>query len=294
MALHALAENPETFGHSDITLWGIVALAACGVAVLSASLSVFLPPGVLTGLHATRLESGNLNALRTELTDLRLQTSQLRRQNNEMLSRLSVAERSRGDMTRRVGALEHSIPALLEALPPDTKVDKSLLTSSIGSAGQDGDMVTTADGTMRVSHHPLFEKQAATPPASGSSAPATQVQPMPPKPAAAEKPVGTTQTAAVKTTENAAKSELAAADFAIALGPKVSPKKARAQWQALNDKVGTLLLGFDPLYSVTPGNGENHVVVGPIPSRSQAEELCARMVPIGIDCQPVKYHGNPI
>jgi len=55
-----------------------------------------------------------------------------------------------------------------------------------------------------------------------------------------------------------------------------------------------LLLGLGPLLSGNAGAEQQRLVAGPIAGYSPAEEICARMIRIGISCLPVPYAGHAL
>src|SRR5688572_30116344 len=113
---YSLAKPVEHFRASDITFWGVFALVTWAVAVLGANVSAFIPNGVFGGLHASRLDGASFNQLRGQVADLETETAQLRQENAVLMQRLALNEQSGGEVTRRVGALELTVPQILDAL----------------------------------------------------------------------------------------------------------------------------------------------------------------------------------
>ena len=171
------------------------------------------------------------------------------------------------DITRRVGALETTVPRILESLPNGTSVDRSNLTASIGS---NQTLTYEAEGgTVSV-------RQSALPQAS---APEAVDQPLP-------APVVAEQTTAMAIpNENA---------YGIAVGAAVPFDETPALWSDLTLKLGPLLFGLSPLV-VDEANGEDkRIVVGPIEELAEARALCQRFERVSIACIPMPFSGTPL
>ncbi len=242
-----------------MTLWGIVALVCWGIAVLSANLSALVPANVLGALHASRLEGGTINQLRSQVAELEQEAQRMRRENNVLLQRFVMAEQASGEVTRRVGALEITVPQLFDRVAIGPQIDQSM-TGSIGA----GEVLSfeAEGGSVSVQQKPLVPVQQGLrePPGLQAEQPAVSIA----DPDA----------------------------FGLALGFPVEPGDAEAQWQSLTAKVGTLLIGMAPLLSPVDGSTGRQIVAGPLRSRSEAEELCGRMDRVGIPCAPTSYTGE--
>ena len=127
-----MAKASEQFRQSDVTTWGIVALVCGALAVFGANVSALMPQGILAGLHKTRIEGASIDQLRTDVQNLSDVTTELRRENTMMVTRFALQEQSGNQVVQRVGALEVSLPKLIEALPSTAEIYRSSLTSSIG------------------------------------------------------------------------------------------------------------------------------------------------------------------
>jgi hypothetical protein len=251
-----LARAIDQFRASDVTVWGIVALCCGGLAVLSANVSAVIPQGMLAGLHASRLEGGSLNQLRAQLANLDDETTELRRQTVALEGRLNLSERSDGEVARRVGALEISIPNLLERVPPGG-IDTSAITAAIPEG--ESQTFDTEGGSVTVETQSMLALPATKP----------VEQPMP-------------EIASVHTPKPDPDA------FALAIGPLVSRETAPEVWDELNGIIGTLLIGLAPLIE------GDRIVAGPIRYRSDAVALCTRMALVGIPCTPVTFTGDPL
>jgi hypothetical protein len=252
-----LAKASDQFRASDVTIWGIVALVCWGFAVLAANVSGLIPASAFAALHNSRLDSATFNEVRDQVAALEDETARMRRENNVLMQRFDLSEQARADATRRLGALETSIPDLLEAIPEQAAIDTSATASVIEGTA----MSFEADGgTVTVEQKPLIALLPGT---------------------AYDPPV---QTAAVSTDGT----------FGVALGFPVAESDAEAQWQGMLAKVGTLLIGLWPVMTDSgTGNGKI-VVAGPISTQTLAAELCGRLDRVGIPCQPVPFKGAPL
>jgi hypothetical protein len=251
-----VAKASDQFRPSDVTFWGVMALFCCGAAVLSANLAALVPTGFFAGLHASRADGGTISQLRSQVVNLTEESVRMRRENNVLLQRFTLAEQARNEVTRRVGALEVSLPALLEK--PSNGIDRSV-TASIG---EEADEIFEADGgSVAVRQKPLLPRTAP----------------------AAAKP------------EVAAAAPAADADaFGIAIGFPVAAVEAESQWQEYSARVGTLLLGLAPLLQEAGDDDEARLVAGPLDTASQADALCGRLDLIGIPCLTVRFTGDPL
>lgn len=253
-----LAQAADQFRQSDVTTWGIVALICCAFAVISANVSALVPDAALAGLHSSRIQGGNVSQLRAEVAALQAETARLRRDATALETRFALADEAGNAVTRRVGALEVSVPKLLEALPAGAEIDRTNITAAIGSRP-----VLTYEaegGSVAVSHVPMPE--------------ATRMANVPnqPMPSVVPNPMA----------------------FALALGPEVPAEEASTQWQDLTLKVGTLLIGLSPLVADQAESSAKRIVAGPIADAEQAQRICEQMVRVGIDCMPVPFTGNPL
>lgn len=251
-----MARAADQFRSSDLTVWGIVALVSWAAAILAANVSGLLPASVFAALHASRLEGGTVNQVRAQLVTLEAETARMRRENNLLLQRLDLAEQARTQVTQRVGALEKSLPQLLERMPEAVPIDNSVTASILDGRPLSFD---TDGGSVRVEQRPLvaIRPQAALPSATD------------PAPASTD-------------------------TIGVALGFPVDPADAESQWQAYLSKVGTLLIGLWPVLASAEGADGKQVIAGPLSSRAQAGELCARMDQVGIPCEIVPFVGEPL
>lgn len=256
-----MAKAADQFRASDVTLWGIIALACWGFAVLSANLSGLLPASVLGVLHASRLEGGTIGQLRSQVAEIELESQRVRRENNLLLQRFALTEQANSEVTRRVGALEVSVPQLLEQQIRGPEIDRAM-TGSIGG----GEVLSfdTEGGSVRVQQKPLL-------------------------------PAGAVKTEITGLAARQAADPISDPDaFGLALGFPVSSAEAEVQWQGLTAKVGTLLLGMTPLLATVDGSDAQQIVAGPLMGRTEADELCGRMDRVGIPCEPVPFVGTAL
>ncbi|MDB5539554.1 MAG: hypothetical protein JWQ89_1281 [Devosia sp.] len=258
-----MAKAVDQFRQADVTMWGIAALGIWAVAILGANLSALVPASVFGALHSSRLEGTTLNQLRTQVSSLVEETARMKRENNQLLQRFTMNEEAAGAVTQRVGALEISVPKLIEeAQAKDPGVD-AIATGSI----EDGKTVTfeTEGGTVAVQQRPLVpgsnDVQLKVVPLTGTKPPAIA-------------PDGSSP--------------------GIALGFPVQPDTAEAQWQELLAQVGTMLVGLSPVLADQDGTDGKILVAGPMIDRASAIELCARLDQVGVPCEPTAFAGKPV
>ncbi|MVS98273.1 hypothetical protein [Devosia marina] len=262
-----MAKASEQFRQSDVTVWGVVALVCVALAVFGSNISLLVPQSIIGGLHQPRVAGASIETLRLQVSDLRDETRRLKRENELLVTRFSMQERSGNDITRRVGALETTVPQILENLPNGPSVDRANVTASIGS---NQTLTFEAEGgTVAV-------RQSALPQASV----ATSVnQPLP-------APVATEQTTALAMpNENA---------YGIAVGAAVPFEQTPALWSDLTLKLGPLLFGLSPLVADEANGEDKRIVVGPIEELTEARALCQRFERVSIACIPMPYSGTPL
>jgi hypothetical protein len=257
-----LGKPTDQFRASDITFWGVFALVTWAVALLAGTASAFIPSGVLGGLHSSRLDGANLNQLRAQLATLETETARIKQDNAVLLQRFSLNEAAAGEVTRRVGALEMTVPQMLDALNAGTGIDP-VTTASTGTTGP----VVSFDvdgGSVSYTRTPLsasVQQQALA--SQDIPADLSSVSP-----------------------DSSA--------FGIALGPPIDAEEGEATWRSLNTKVGTLLVGLAPLLANVEGSAGKRIVAGPFAAEADARQLCGRMAKVGIACASVPFIGAPL
>lgn len=256
----SLAKPVDQFRAADVTFWGVFALCVWTVALLGATAASFVPEGVWASLHASRLGGASLGQLRGQVATLEAEAVRLRQDNAVLLQRFALGEEADGEVTRRVGALELTLPRLLESLNRGPALDRTT------TAGIGGGAVTTMPaegGSVSFTTIPLADLQPAAGPA----------QPMP-EPLGAAMPDSSL--------------------FGIALGPPIDADEGEAAWRGLSDRVGALLLGLVPLVANVEGGPGKRLVAGPIATEAEARQMCGRFAKIGIACASVPFIGAPL
>lgn len=267
-----LRQKRDQANYSDLTRWGVVALVSGTVAILSVNLMGLIPESALSGLHASRLHGGSFNQMRAQVIELRQETARLARDNRALINRLDMADDGRGEVTRRVSALERSIPLLVEVIPFGTDIDRSLLTASFARIGLEIEDVE--GGQIAVRQTPLFPEHDAEPIETR-----LPEQPMPPvimEQASVEDDTWT-----------------GPALQGIAIGPVISRSQAPDEWNTILTKVGALLVGTAPLLIDSGRESETRLIAGPLPDRASAEALCVRIIRQELQCDPMAYEGLP-
>ena len=211
------------------------------------------------------IAGASIETLRLQVSALRDETARLQRANETLLTRFALQEKSGGELVRRVGALEVSVPRMLEDLPATTLVDMSSQTASIGT--DPPTMWEAEGGSVSVRQVPI----------PGAVPPQPLPEPVSDQPAAA--------TALAQPNDAA---------YGLAVGAAVPSTQAEALWTDLTVKLGPLLFGMTPLLADASTGEDKRIVVGPIDELSQATSLCARFERVSIACAPVPYEGTPL
>ncbi len=250
---------------SDVSFWGIAALISGALAIFIANLSSILPSSLIVGLHSSKIEGGNINSLRSQLRQLQTETTQIRTEFSRLSSQFTLAEQGRGEVRQRVGALESSIPAILQAVPPGVAIDSSISTASIN----DNEVNYQVEGgSVSITNYSL------NPNADKDSTPILLQSEMPPKLVSKQEP------------------EISSAsEFGVAIGPFVTELDAYIEWKEIETKIGTLLLDLKPIISAKNSNEKQRLIAGPLNSYAEAEQLCSRIIRVGIECLPMAYEG---
>jgi hypothetical protein len=261
-----LAKASEQFRQSDVTLWGIAALACLGLAVLGSNASLLVPQAIVGQLHQPRVAGGSIEALRQQVSVLQEATLQLRNENEALLRRVDLQQESGSEVVRRVGALEVTVPRLLESLPDYPLVDRQNTTASIGDTG-----VTTFDaegGSVSVRQSPM--------PGMAEQALVIPEQPIP------------------EALPQIALGTASQQGQGVAIGAAVPEDGTEALWSDLTLKLGPLLFGLVPLVADDSDGEGKHIVVGPIAELAEASALCQQVERVAIACTPVPYAGEPL
>lgn len=247
-------------------MWGITALGIWAVAILGANLSGLIPPSVYGALHASRLEGSTINQLRTQVATLEEESARMQRDNTQLLQRFSMNEEAAGAVTKRVGALEVSVPKILEQAETTARTAAAAIDTTTTGSITPGKTLTfeTEGGTVAVQQRPLLP---------GSNEVKLKVVPL-----SAPMPLAIPDGSAP----------------GIALGFPVRADTAEAQWQELLAQVGTMLVGLSPVLADQDGTDGKIIVAGPLLDRASAIDLCARLDRAGVPCQPTTFAGQPV
>lgn len=152
----------------EVGPWGIAALACGTMAVLSANLAALIPGDALRALHMPYRDTGSFNQMRAQLVELEQDRNRLLAEQRTLLTRFNLLYDDSSELVRRVAAVEMSLPLLIESLPLESDIDRSLLTAAITDTA--GEIHEAEGGNMVVRYTPLFSELA----------PAMAEQPMPP------------------------------------------------------------------------------------------------------------------
>jgi len=252
----------DQFRSSDVTKWGIAALVVWGVAVLSANLSGLVPSGVFAAMHASRVEGATMSQLRAQVAALQDESARMKSESTSLLQRFNMNEDSTTSITKRVGALEVSIPKLVEQQL--ASVRQPIDPTSPGSI--DKPITFEVDGgTVQVRQQPLIPGSADI---TFKAVPIAGVMP------AEIAPDGSS--------------------MGIGIGFPVKVDEAEAQWQEMLAEAGTMLMGLDPVLATADGSTNKLIIAGPITDKASALDLCQRLDKQGIPCQALPYAGEPL
>jgi hypothetical protein len=196
------------------------------------------------------------------VADLETETARLRQENSVLLQRFMLNEQANGEVTRRVGALELTVPQLLDTLNGGAGIDTGTTAST------DTGPVTSFDvegGAVSFTRQPMANVIAPDRSTANQQMPDALPGVAPDSSA-----------------------------FGVALGPPIDAEEGETSWRSMNDKVGALLLGLGPLLASVEGTGGKRLVIGPLASEAEARQLCGRMAKVGIACASVPFIGTPL
>lgn len=268
------------FQQDDVKLWGFIAVGAVTGAIVLSSVTAFLPDRFINGLRETRQHYGTISQLQAELTAIRVEFATMKREASISGTRMTLAEESSSKFSRRVRALESSIPMMLEALPADANIDRSLITASINEAN--GEEIIQSDGTVKISRSDLFAPQTTDP---ENAAKFEQALPEMVDDLVQEQPV----------VEAAPVVQLSSTEFAIKIGNPITAENALLAWRQLKTEVGTLLIGLDA-YTI-PSESDStkmQILAGPMRDMAEAISICTQIVRSGIACEASGFGGDKL
>lgn len=242
--------NPE---QSDIAIWGVAALICGAIAIVSANISAIIPESALVALHSTRIDGGNFSQARAQIAELRADSARLNCDTRTMLARLNLLDDDSGELIRRLAAVERSLPLLIETLPINADIDRSLLTASIGTSGSE---VYQADGGVIILRQsPLFQEFAVEDPLD---------QPIPPR---------------------------LNGGFGVAIGQIVSRQNVDGHISQILGQTGTMLTGMSFVLGELSAADQTRTIAGPMGSFEEAQMLCEPLNAMGLSCEPVPFEG---
>jgi hypothetical protein len=243
--------------------WGVAALVAWAVAVLAANLSGVIPAGALAALHGSRLDGGTLNQLRTQVASLQQEAERMRRENNQLVQQIAMGADTTSLIGRRVGALEVSLPKVIEAQSTlQSQLRAQSVDSTVTGGIREGGVLTfeAEGGTVAVQQRPLMIDDGA-----GIGVDLPMPDPV-----------------------------IGADTDGVALGFAIDPAEAEPAWQELLASAGTLLTGLGPVLTPADGAGRKQIVAGPLPDLVSAADLCGKLEAIAVPCKPAPFSGDPV
>lgn len=248
----------------EIAHWGIAALACGALAVLAANLSFLVPAHALGGLHTPYRETGGFNRMRAQLAELEQDRNRIVGDYRALLARFNLLDDDNGEVIRRLAAVEMSLPLLIESLPLESDIDRSLLTAAITETA--AEVYEVDGGTMVVRYSPLFDELA----------PEAAEQPLPPPLDQGALPIITH-----------------IGLQGIAVGESIEHENLEATYADISTAAGTLLLGTAPLVAQADAEELARIVLGPLPDLASAEAMCGRLERLELPCNPAPYEGAP-
>jgi len=256
-------KETEARSTAEIATWGIIALGCWALAVLAANLGSLVPPAVYSALHASRADGGTVNQLRATVQTLETEAGRMRVQNTQLSQRLAMSEDNAQELLKRVAAVEGSLPRIVEA---QSRLSGNIDGTLTGSVDGEGVETFEADGgSVSVQTVPMV--LAAPRPQDGLPMPA---------------PLSSKSTDTISADGKA---------FGLALDGFIFPSEALTRWVDLQDSVGTMLVGLNPLLSEPDTKGRIRIVAGPVLDKSVAGELCRRLGQMNVSCETVPYKG---
>lgn len=257
-----MTQGSEEFRQLDVTLWGAAALVCVSFAVLAANVSGLVPASALTALHVPQNDGVSFAQMRQQVAELQRETADLRRQNEMLATRFSLQEGTGNEIIRRVGALEVAMPSQHDMQPMASAIDRSVTTASIGKIAEQH--IAADGGSVIIRRSPLPQGQVG----------AATDQPLP---------------AAIETASPSG----AVTGYGAVLGPSFTADESRTHWHDLQVRLGSSLADMKPLL-VDAANGQQRLVVGPLPQMADARDLCQRLEQADIACAPGAYSGTPL
>lgn len=266
------------FEQADVKIWGFIAVGVVTTMVLLSSVANFVPSKYLNSLRETRQTSGTINQLHAELTKMRLEFASIKRENSIAGTRITLGEESNSKFSRRVRALESSIPMLLEALPSDATIDRSLITASINEAN--GEEIIKSDDNVKVTQSNLFDNRPMS-----EAAPATLQQALP-------EAVDDSEMIDQEPAKEMPVVEVSATEFGLIIGPSLNMNSTSVAWEKYKANIGTLLIGLEPR-ALPVGNDSDQwrLIAGPIADISEAISLCLQISRTGLTCEASGFGG---
>lgn len=253
----------------EIVHWGIAALACGAIAILAANLSSLVPAQALASLHVPYREGGGFNQMRAQLVELEQDRNRIMSDYRALVARFNLLDDDSGEVIRRLAAVEMSLPLLIESLPLESDIDRSLLTAAITETA--GEVYDIDGGTMVVRYSPLFDDLAVQP----------AEQPLPPPLVEEFAP----ETSDSRTLDLGLQG--------IAVGGPVRREDIETVYSDLAAAAGTLLLGTSPRIAGEETEDLARIVLGPLPGLASAEAMCDRLARLEFACNPAPYEGRP-
>ena len=203
-----------------------------------------------------------MGQLRAQVAALQDESARAKSESTSLLQRFNMNEDSTNSITKRVGALEVSIPKLVEQQL--ASVQQPVDPTNTGSI--DKPITFEVDGgTVEVRQQPLIP---GSPEVTFKAVPIAGAMP-------------------VELTPDGS-------SMGIGIGFPVKEAEAEASWQEMLAQAGTMLMGLDPVLATADGTTDKLIIAGPITDKASALDLCKRLDKQGIPCQALPYAGDPL
>jgi hypothetical protein len=230
-----------------------------------------------------------------EIARLQAQVRELATDRVRLTERIASLEHSMDDLTGSIK--RHSEAARVPAAAPPAVSPATTAPPAVSSPVTDFREKTRMEGNgaSRPSAPPA-QAELSTPAESAASAPAERpeaAQQQPSSPAAPEEaqahkavPLPPVRMAALPPKP----------EFGIALAGASSVALLHMQWAAMKNNFGPLLGDLKPHALAERRGGALHyrLIVGPLPTYTEAARLCARMIRARAVCHPVRMAGEPL
>lgn len=290
-----------------LTIWGSAAIVAVSAAVLITQfdlgvdrmLQAFSLPKAET--QKVALEDDLLKRVETQRVEearrLEARVRELTADRDKLTSRIAALEQNFGDMTgsikRDIAAIAATVPAKSETPrpAPQPAAPAPVLTAPPATTAPQAPtpVPPASDAKVEPKLEPKIEPKAERQPepAPVAEAPPPQIVNVPMPPAAPMR---------VASAPPALPEEEKPPAPGIELGGARSLDILNARWVAVKANFGPLIEGLSPLmrHEDRPGIIPYRLIVGPLPNRAAAAQLCSRFAASKVPCRTTDFTGEKL